>query len=115
MAQLTNLKKVLLVDIMLETAGAFPESGVARQLSPFSALTVSSQLESLTLAYRGTDDFLPSFLIQPFAQGAAVWMFPRGRQLTALTGAYRHAYTTGERVGVVCCCGAGGWKASVPP
>jgi hypothetical protein len=89
LAHLTNLKKLDLTNIMLNnvdnSSGASqPEGAAADQLSPFSALTASSQLESLTLAY--TDTNQGDKPIQPLPQGAVAGMFPAGRQLNALTG-----------------------------
>jgi hypothetical protein len=99
LAPLTNLKKLDLTDILLEPL-TVPHDGFIDSIAPrfwiaapaaevrlnypFSALTASSVLESLTLAYRspgyGDDP------VQPLPMGAVAAMFPPGRQLTALTG-----------------------------
>lgn len=91
LAQLTNLKKLELIHTLLNvvdsgTGAPQPEgAAAAARLSPFSALTASNQLESLTLAYTDTGEDSDS-PIQPLPLGAAAQMFPPGRQLTALTG-----------------------------
>jgi hypothetical protein len=95
-AQLTNLKQLNLTNITLDSvdsgdSGPQPGDAAAHELSHFSALTSCSQLESLTLAYKKQRmrdeeaDYYPP-AIQPFPRGAAVHLFPPGRQLTALTG-----------------------------
>ena len=60
------------------------EAAAAEWVSHFSALTASSVLESLTLAYRSTEE--GGDPLQPLPTGAIAAMFPPGRQLTALTG-----------------------------
>jgi hypothetical protein len=84
---LTSLRKLDLTNIMLQSVATPPEPedvAPADQLAPFTALTASSVLESLTLAYRKPDeDDVP---VQPLPAGAVAVLFPPGRQLTALTG-----------------------------
>lgn len=98
LAQLTNLKQLDLTGVCLDAlkivyggwSGLLysdPESeaaaaAAAARLAPFSALTASSQLESLTLAYRSRD---ADNLRQPLPALAAAVMSQPGRQLTALT------------------------------
>jgi hypothetical protein len=89
LAQLMNLRKLNLTNIMLNDVGDYsgavqPDGVVPGRLSPFSALTASSHLESLVLAY--TDTHKGDRPIQPLPQGAVAVMFPPGRQLNALTG-----------------------------
>jgi hypothetical protein len=96
LAPLTNLKRLNLTDILLEpltlppdglqstTILPFERSVTLHRLNPFSALTASSVLESLTLAYRSTEE--GGDPLQPLPMGAVAAMFPPGRQLTALTG-----------------------------
>lgn len=100
LAHLTNLRKLDLTNILLETlptdgisngapqpgatAAAAPAAEAAAiRPSPFSALTASSVLESLVLAYRSVEVDKP---VQPLPTGAVAALLPPGRQLTALTG-----------------------------
>ena len=98
-APLANLKTLDFTDILLESVTTAPTDGMngiiapqpgatataaTDRLSPFSALTASSKLESLSLVYRtaekGDDP------VQPLPTGAVAAMLRPGRQLTALTG-----------------------------
>ena len=72
---------------MLQSVATPPEPedvAPADQLAPFTALTASTVLESLTLASRKPDE--NDVPVQPLPPGAVAVLFAPGRQLTALTG-----------------------------
>lgn len=75
----------MLNTVNISSGAPQPAGAAAQKLSPFSALTASSQLESLTLAHT-KDAKEGDQPIQPLPQGAVSGMFPPGRQLNALTG-----------------------------
>jgi hypothetical protein len=96
LAPLTNLKRLNLTDILLEpltlppgglhstTILPWKRSATLHRQNPFSALTASSVLESLTLAYRSPGE--GDDPVQPLPIGAVAALFPPDRKLTALTG-----------------------------
>jgi hypothetical protein len=96
LAPLTNLKRLDLTDILLEPLTVPPDglqsttilpwkrSVTLHKQNPFSALTASSVLESLTLAYRSPGE--GDDPVQPLPKGAVAALFPPDRKLTALTG-----------------------------
>lgn len=96
LAPLANLKRLDLTDILLEPLTLPPDglqsttilpwkrSVTLHKQNPFSSLTASSVLESLTLAYRSPGE--GDDPVQPLPQGAVAALFPPDRKLTALTG-----------------------------